>query len=412
MNVMTITKEAQEALIKDMNLTPGVQPSNEVQQELVNKAIRLQGPFIFYSKLVQEGNEPVYYGDKVSAEFGDSVLMRWKVADGKYRVIFGDLTVDTVIADELAALVAMPLNRQPKAIKPKPADGITCGQITDLELSWMPGIYAVKNRVYMGTTSDGLSLLADVSGDSNVIVQDMRRDTTYYWRVDGIDANGQVTTGDVWSFNTGKLVGWWKLDESTGSIAYDSSCLGNNGTLMGNPTWQPTGGVMGGALRINGAGEYVEITDKPEFDIVEQVTVAAWVQVEKFDKDWQAIVTKGDSAWRISRGPGNGLHFACTGVSAQSPWVNGTKEVNDGKWHQVVGVYDGAELRLYIDGALDVSMAAKGKIATNDFPVMIGENAQLRGREWDGLIDDVRIYNYALSEDEVAELYNNSHAVK
>ena len=91
--------------------------------------MKLQGPFIFYQKLAQEGKDPAYHGDKVTAEFGDSVLMRWKVSDGKYRVIFGDLTVKTVSADELAALEAMPLNRQPKAIKPKPADGLCAARL-------------------------------------------------------------------------------------------------------------------------------------------------------------------------------------------------------------------------------------------------------------------------------------------
>ena len=80
-----------------------------MQQELMNKTMQLQGPVLFYNKLVQDGNEPAYYGDKVTTEFGDSVLMRWKIADNQYRVIFGNLTVDTVSADELAELEAMPL---------------------------------------------------------------------------------------------------------------------------------------------------------------------------------------------------------------------------------------------------------------------------------------------------------------
>jgi hypothetical protein len=409
MNMMSAIQEAIPGLRKQLNLAPGAQPSEGMQQELINKAIRLQSSYIFFIKLVKEGNEPAYYGDKVTAEFGDAVLMRWKVSDNQYRVIFGDLTVDTVTAEELAELETMPLNRIPKAIKPMPADGTISGNIDDLELSWMPGMYITEHRVYIGTEPDKLELLADVSGDSNVIVQDLQRDTTYYWRVDEIDVNSKVTTGNVWSFNTGKLVGWWKLDENAEIIAYDSSAGGNNGTLQGNPVWQTSGGAIGGALRLDGDGDCVEIAGKPEFDITQQVTLSAWVQVEKFDKDWQAIVTKGDSAWRLSRGQGNALHFACTGVNAQSPWVNGKKDVNDGQWHQVVGVYDGAELRLYVDGALDVSVPATGSIATNDSPVMIGENAQVRGREWNGLIDDVRIYNYALSENEVVELCNGSH---
>jgi outer membrane lipoprotein-sorting protein len=406
MNMMSAIQEAREGLVKKMNIAPGVEPNDQVRQKLINEAIKLQGPFIFYQKLIQVGKEPVYYGDKVTAEFGDSVLMRWKVADNQYRVIFGNLTVKTVSVDELAALEAMPLNRTPKAIKPKPADATTCGQIADLELSWMPGTYAATNKVYMGTASDGLSLLADVSDDSNLIVQELHRDTTYYWRVDGTDANGKVTTGDVWSFNTGKLVGWWKFDESTGTIASDSSGNGNNGTLKGNPVWRPQGGKTGGAIELSGKGDYVEISNESAFDITGQITVSAWVNITDVPQEWTGIVTKGDSAWRLSTSfAKNVFHF---GVSARD-YLNGQTTVDSGQWHNVVDVYDGQKISIYVDGKLDASMPRTGPIATNDFPVCIGENIELKGRCFHGLIDDVRIYNYALSENEIVELYSDSH---
>ncbi len=406
MNAMAAVLEAQEGLTKKINVARGAEPNDQLQQNLINEAMKLQGPFIFYQKLTQEGNEPVYHGDKVTAEFGDSVLMRWKVSDKQYRVIFGNLTVKTVSADELAALEAMPLNRQPKAIKPKPADATMCGQIADLELSWMPGMYAVENKVYMGTSSDGLSLLADVSGDSNMIVQELDRNTTYYWRVDGTDANGKVTTGDVWSFNTGKLVGWWKFDESTGTIAYDNSGNGNNGALKGNPVWRPTGGVSGGALEFSGKGDYVEISNEANFDINEQITVSAWVNITDVPQEWTGIVTKGDSAWRLSTSfAKNIFHF---GVSARD-YLNGQTTVDSGQWHNVMCVYDGQNMSIYVDGKLDVSRPRTGPIATNGFPVCIGENIELKGRCFHGLIDDVRIYNYALSENEIGELYSGSH---
>ena len=406
MSAMAAVMEAQEGLKKKVNVTPGVEPNDQVRQNIINEAIKLQGPFIFYQKLIHEGNEPVYYGNKVTAEFGNSVLMRWKISDKQYRVIFGNLTVSTVSADELAALEAMPLNRTPKAIKPKPADAAMCGQIKDLELSWMPGIYAVTNKVYMGTSSNGLSLLADVSDDSNVIVQELDRNTTYYWRVNGIDANGKVTTSDVWSFNTGKLVGWWKFDESTGTIAFDSSGNGNNGTLKGNPVWRPTGGISGGAIELSGKGDYVEISNETNFNINEQITVAAWVNITDVPQEWTGIVTKGDSAWRLSTSfAKNIFHF---GVSSQD-YINGKTAVDSGQWHNVVCIYDGQKISIYVDGKPDVTMPRTGPIATNDFPVCIGENIELKGRCFHGLIDDVRIYNYALPENEIGELYSGLH---
>jgi outer membrane lipoprotein-sorting protein len=408
MNAMAAVMEALPALQKKFNPEKSAEPNNQAQQEQMNTTMKLQGPFLFYQKLHQEGNEPAYYGDKVTAEFGDSVLMRWKISDKQYRVIFGNLTVKTVSDNELAALEAMPLNRNPKAVKPKPADGVMCSQIANLELSWMPGMYAVANKVYMGTASDGLSLLADVSNDNNLIVEELKRNTIYYWRVDGTDANGKVTTGDVWSFNTGKLVGWWKFDESTGTIASDSSGNGNNGTLKGNPVWRPTGGVSGGAIELSGKGDYVEISNESAFDINSQITISAWVNITDVPQEWTGIVTKGDSAWRLSTSfAKNIFHF---GVSS-SAYLNGQATVDSGQWHNVVCVYDGQKMSIYVDGKIDFSRPWTGPIGTNDFPVCIGENIELKGRCFHGLIDDVRIYNYALSQDEITELFNSAHYV-
>jgi hypothetical protein len=76
------------------------------------------------------------------------------------------------------------------------------------------------------------------------------------------------------------------------------------------------------------------------------------------------------------------------------------------EWHHVCGTYDKANIRLYIDGMEDPAgpTAYSGGITTNNFDVFIGENAEKKGRYWKGLIDDVRIYNYALRPGEVAQL--------
>jgi len=155
----------------------------------------------------------------------------------------------------------------------------------------------------------------------------------------------------------------------------------------------------------------VEIGRESNFDIADQITVSAWIKVNQFDREWQAVIAKGDTAWRIQRNQSNNsLEFACSGLKIPSgaPWGNlyGERSVNDGKWHHIAGIYDGSKMYLIIDGNMDTSQPASGRINTNDEPVFIGENSENTGRHWDGLIDDVRIYNYALSEDEITELYN------
>ncbi|MHC4545917.1 MAG: LamG-like jellyroll fold domain-containing protein, partial [Planctomycetota bacterium] len=273
----------------------------------------IQSIGMFYMTLVQDGNEPAYYGDKVTPEFPHAVLMRWKIEDGKYRVIFGDLTVEDVTTDELAELEAAPLNIKPTAIRPQPADGTGGAELEGLQLSWMPGAFVNEHKVYFGTSADQMTLLAEVTDSCSVTAPDLERATTYYWCVDEVQPDGSVAAGDVWSFNTGGLVGWWKLDEGSGNIAADAGDKGLDGSLVGDTSW--VDGIMDGALAFDGDGDYVNFGKDPAFDITGQITVSAWIKVKAFNKRFQSIITKGDSAWRLQRNSNdNTLEFACSGL--------------------------------------------------------------------------------------------------
>jgi hypothetical protein len=236
------------------------------------------------------------------------------------------------------------------------------------------------------------------------------RDSKLTWR--GKEDNAWQNPGVLGTAELAGLVGWWKLDETSGRDVTDSSGQGNIGKILsGQPRWQTSGGKINGALLLDGKGDYVHIGNESNFDFTGEVTVAAWIKVNRFDREWQAIVTKGDSAWRIQRNQDTAaIEFACSGLQVPdgNPYggMYGNKAVNDGKWHHVAGLYDGEKMYIYIDGVVDVSQPASGAIATNDHPVFIGENVEVPERFWNGLIDDVRVYNYALSEGQVTALYN------
>ncbi len=404
MSAMAMGRELRAGLLATFGGEPPwpPKPGDEKRVFGLEMAIR------FCAELVMEDKDFAYYGSKVTTEFPHAVLMRWKIEDGKYRIIFGDLTARDVSAGELAQLEAVPLNTKQKPVKPQPADRTEGTALTGLKLSWMPGAGAAGHKVYFGPRADRMSLLDEVTGDYAEL-PDLKRATTYYWRVDAVRPDGSVVTGDLWSFNTGRLIAWWKLDEGSGITAADSSGNKHNGMLFGDVSW--IDGITGGALIFDGDGDYVDMGTDPAFDITNQITVSAWIKVNAFDKDWQTIIAKGDRAWRLQRNWNkNTLEFACSGlVVPGSDWgpIYGNIDVNDGHWHHIVGVYDQEKICLYIDGSLDESAAAPGTIRVNEEPVYIGGNSQMPDRFWNGLIDDVRIYNYALSAEEISEITRN-----
>ncbi|GEM_PF-573619 len=202
------------------------------------------------------------------------------------------------------------------------------------------------------------------------------------------------------------LVAWWKLDESEGMEVPDASGHNHTGALRGDARWQPSAGKLAGAIELDGDGDFIHIGSDSVFDFADEMTVAAWIKVNQFDKPWQSIVTKGDSAWRIARDGGeNGVQFATGLYMENMQVVRSAASVDDGNWHHVAGVYDGQKMCLYVDGHLDSSTDVSGEIPTNQYPVLVGENAERPGRGWNGLIDDVQLYNHALTVERIAALY-------
>ncbi len=195
------------------------------------------------------------------------------------------------------------------------------------------------------------------------------------------------------------LIAQYKLD---GNVL-DSSGNNLNGTIVGNPAFAP--GIAGQALTFDGTGDYVDCTNNVKWDaITDKLTVSVWFRVDVFDTTYQPIVTKGDSSWRIARNSEtNNLQWRCNGPNPAFR-INGTVNVNDGEWHHAAGTYDGANAWLYMDGKLDGTMATAGVIAKNTQRVFLGANSEQTGRLWKGAIDEVRIYNRALTEAEVRYL--------
>ena len=220
--------------------------------------------------------------------------------------------------------------------------------------------------------------------------------------------DGQKTTEDsvklrVYANNYTGLVAKWQLDNDPN----DSVSPYYDGLIVGNAGFDADAQVGNGSLLLDGDADYVEIPDSgsdPNWqpptwaDFTEELTVSCWIKINSYDTSWQAIVTKGDDSWRIHRYDiSDDVQFAFNGVGGVNSGSTGS--VNDGQWHHVAGVYDGEMQYLYLDG-----IQADSHVPDTDagwlgaYNVRIGSNEQFAGREFNGRIDQVRIYEIGLPE--------------
>ena len=208
------------------------------------------------------------------------------------------------------------------------------------------------------------------------------------------------------------LVAYWPLDENFEDAAGDF-----DGEEVGSDPIEFDAGQFGNGIVLNGEDQYVEITggDEEGLDFIDtEMSVSAWFRVDAFDTNWQALIAKGEQdAWRIHRRGGEaGMAFNAGGPDTPVS----DADVDDGEIHHLVAISaedpdtgnpNGVK-SLYIDGELvaeDIG-AAINLPNTNNL-VRIGDNPSTDNREWEGLIDDVAIWNRALTEDEVAEIWND-----
>jgi hypothetical protein len=200
------------------------------------------------------------------------------------------------------------------------------------------------------------------------------------------------------------LMGWWRFDEGAGTAAIDASGHDRHGVLVDDPQWIT--GIHGGALEFAG-GNHVAV---PGYDGVlgtQARTSAAWVNVTKTAA---SIITWGPAGsgtkWvmRTHNGPAV-LRVEC---GRGNTW--GTTDLVDGEWHHVAAVLvddgtpDNSEIILYVDGELDP--IAPGGLAnalntSSGGEFRIAYDLNNTGRTYDGLMDDVRLYNRALTVDEI-----------
>ena len=195
------------------------------------------------------------------------------------------------------------------------------------------------------------------------------------------------------------LVGAYPFDEGAGATTADASGFSNSGTLQG-AVWTG-GGKFGGALAFNGTGARVVIADAVSLDLVSGMTLEAWVQPTIVPAGWSTIVHKETDAYYLAAGSVSNVPAAGGTVGAGDANVYAASPLAANAWTHLAATYDGTTFRLYVNGAQVSSQAASGALVSSSGPLSIGGNGPY-GEYFNGRIDEVRIYDRALSATEIA----------
>lgn len=207
------------------------------------------------------------------------------------------------------------------------------------------------------------------------------------------------------------LVAYFPFDGN----ANDVSGYGNNGTISNATLTVDRFGTADKAMFFNGTTAYIKVNDSQSIRPENAVSVAAWVRIDAVSANYTRIVTKGKnlgaaySNWQLTTGTKPDLDdlsnkpLFTLWPSTRYDYPYPTHTLGLGVWHHVCGTWDGTTAKLYYDGTMEAQIAIGGSMVYDSSPLMIGKD-NFYNNYFNGAIDEVRIYNRALSPEEVSRL--------
>jgi hypothetical protein len=195
------------------------------------------------------------------------------------------------------------------------------------------------------------------------------------------------------------LVGAWGFDETTGTSVTDTSPSANAGTIVG--ALRSTTGRFGGALSFDGVNDRVTVPDSAALDLTTGMTVEAWVNATATG-GWRTAILKeraGNLVYALYASSDNGRPSAHIQTPLETD-VRGTAALATATWTHLAATYDGTTSRMFVNGTQVATRAVSGPIMTSTGVLSIGGNGSW-GEWFAGMIDEVRVYNRALTAGEV-----------
>ena len=282
------------------------------------------------------------------------------------------------------------------------------------------------------TDSNGTTLLDyeierwDAAGTSLVWVEVPQidgasdTDSIYLYYGNSSATDGQNAAG-VWNSNAVMVQHFEETGNCPASFA-DSTSNNNDGTCDGTDSTANASGKINGARTFDGSDDLVRVTSSSSLQPTTGLTVSTWINADSYT-NWNKLVSspyRNDGSWTgpyVSYALGfhnnaGGVLFEITTGGSKADTFNTVPNLNTGQWYHLVGTYDGTTMRLYIDGVENATTGKTGDIdyngSTND--IAIGRaSPYVNENPFDGTMDEVRIYNQAMSPDWIAASYESEN---
>ncbi|RKY12273.1 MAG: hypothetical protein DRP65_01765 [Planctomycetota bacterium] len=217
------------------------------------------------------------------------------------------------------------------------------------------------------------------------------------------------------------LVGHWKMDDSVATTTVvDSSCNGNDGAAQQNTEDIADAGIINGALTFNGTTDYIDCGNSTDFDITDEITISAWVKFDTVAVNHQTIVAKRGAIadqvanYVIRTGPNvnqDQIQFYYHDGTDWHVYTTSNANLVAGQWYHIAATFTfgtGSSMKCYLNNNVLAGNWNRGDgnspVPTNTKPVTIG--GLTTGKYLDGAIDNVKIFDTVLSEEEIKTLYN------
>jgi uncharacterized protein (TIGR02145 family) len=349
-------------------------------------------------------------GTNFSTAKGDSFIVFKGTSQGTKKVL-----VKAVDDDTLATVDSVTIFVKDKApLIYAPVDGAVL-QYNSTSLKWYPGFYNSSFKVMLDTVNPPKAVALAATRDSSYAASNLALNKKYYWFVIGYNAQGAADTSQTWSFTTGNgpavptsgLVAYYPFNGN----AKDESGNGNDGAVNGAMLTTDRFGDANKAYSFDGISGHIDVASSTSLTFSNSFSLVTWIKVQSLPQTYNNILNKYYDGSEPDRG------FVIELVDSGYINFSSSRDISlhkslsnplDGKWHCISGTWDGLHANIYYDGVLTTSTSWAGPFTNQNIQMGIGYDPNTGagpGNYFNGLIDDIRIYNRALSGQEIQALY-------